>query len=94
MLAYLLAAGAGGVKILLGVAFDLRCATAPRFNFVTEIAEAIGQFRLIYGSGKLLWLEQAALLSRRKKLGREVIYVFALQFVINRRHISIAIEPH
>ena len=41
---------------------DLRCATASRFNFVAEVAEAIGQFRLIYGGGKLLRLEQTALL--------------------------------
>ena len=54
MLAYLLAAGAGGVKVLLCVASNLRCATASRFNFVTEVAEPIRQFRLIYGGGKLL----------------------------------------
>src|SRR5581483_4507142 len=56
--AYLLAAGAGGVKILLRVAPDLRCAAASRLSFVPKRAEPVGQLRLVDGSGELLALKQ------------------------------------
>ncbi len=59
--AYLLTARAGGVKILLRVALDLRCAAAARLDFVTEIAEAKCHLRLIDSGGELLGHKQAAL---------------------------------
>src|SRR5208337_2530660 len=54
VLANLLAAGTGCVKILLSVALDLRRTAPPGRNFVTELAEFVGQFGLIDGSGELL----------------------------------------
>src|SRR5271157_1724711 len=54
VLANLLAAGTGCVEILLRVALDLRRAAPSGCDFVTELAEFVGQFGLIDGSGELL----------------------------------------
>ena len=54
----LLAARAGGVKILLRVSFDLRRAALAGFDLVAEIAQPVGQLRLIDGGGELLRLEE------------------------------------
>ena len=62
IVANLLRAGAGGIKVLLGVALDFGRATASGLNLVAEIAEAEGEFGLVDGSGKLLGVEQAACL--------------------------------
>src|SRR5260370_31435673 len=53
MLTNLLAAGTGCVEVFLRVALDLRRAASPRRDFVTDLAEFVGQFRLIDGRGKL-----------------------------------------
>src|SRR5208282_3043225 len=58
VLANLLAAGTGCVEILLRVALDLRRATPSGCDFVTELAEFVGQFGLIDGSGELLGSEK------------------------------------
>ncbi len=58
VLAYLLAAWAGGVKIFLRVPFDLRRAATPRLDLIAEIAEAVGQFGLIDSGGELLAVEE------------------------------------
>src|ERR1700723_669828 len=55
----LLASGAGCVEIFLCVSLDLRRSAPPRRNFVTELAQSIGQFGLIDRSGKLLGGEEA-----------------------------------
>src|SRR5665213_979360 len=65
-LAYLLAPLTGGVKILLCVSLDLRRTTAASFDFVAEIAKTVGQLGLIDGGGKLLRIEQTALLQRAR----------------------------
>ncbi len=57
VLAYLLAARAGGVKVLLRVAFDLRRAASSRLDLIAEIAQPVGQLRLIDGGSKLLAVE-------------------------------------
>ena len=56
----LLAAGAGCIEVFLCEAFDLR-GTAPACcrNFVTELAQFVGQLRLIDGCGELLRGEEA-----------------------------------
>jgi hypothetical protein len=43
----------------LRVALDLRRAASPNGDLVTELAKAVGQFRLIYGGGELLRGEEA-----------------------------------
>src|SRR5580704_3266298 len=43
----LLASGAGCVEIFLCIALDLRRAAAPCGNFVTELAQSVGQLGLI-----------------------------------------------
>ncbi len=53
---------AGGIKILLGIPLDLWCSTPSRFDLVAEIAEKIGQFRLINSGCKLLRFEEPAFL--------------------------------
>src|SRR6185437_10101064 len=59
----LLAAGAGGIEILLCVALNFRCAAAAGSDFVPKLAQSIRQFRLVNGRSKLLrskealWLE-------------------------------------
>ncbi len=54
VLAYLLAARAGGVKILLRVSFDLRRSASAGFDLIAEIAEPVGKLGLVDGSSKLL----------------------------------------
>src|ERR1700689_2823994 len=55
----LLAPGTGCIEVFLRVALDLR-GTAPACrNFVTELAQFVGQLGLIYGRGKLLRSEEA-----------------------------------
>ena len=61
----LLGARAGGVKVLLRVSFDLRCAASARLDFVSQVAELVGQLRLIHGCRKLLALEEACAPARR-----------------------------
>lgn|GEM_PF-6639506 len=62
MFAYLLAPGTRGVKICLIESLDLWCTTAACLDFITEIAEAVRQFRLIDSGRKLLRLKQTTLL--------------------------------
>ena len=62
MLAYLLAARTRGIKVFLRVAFDFRCAATSRLDFIAEIPQTIGQFRLIHGSRELLAVEKSLLL--------------------------------
>src|SRR5260370_436904 len=57
--ANLLAPRTGCVEVFLRVALDLRSTAPPRRNFVTELAEFVGQFGLIDGRGKLLRGEEA-----------------------------------
>src|ERR1035438_1540243 len=59
ILTNLLAAGTGCVEILLRVALDLRRTAPPCRNFVTELAQFVGQLGLIDGGGKLLRGEEA-----------------------------------
>src|ERR1039458_10634602 len=63
----LLAAGTGCIEVFLRVALDLR-GTAPACrNFVTELAQFVGQLGLIYGCGKLLRGEEALRLNGRSE---------------------------
>ena len=50
----LLAARARCVKVLLGIALDLRSAAAARRDLVPKLAQSVGQLGLIDGRGKLL----------------------------------------
>ncbi len=59
ILANLLAARAGCVKILLRVALDLRRAAAANGDLVTKLAKPVSQLRLIDGGGELLRGEEA-----------------------------------
>ena len=59
ILANLLAAGTGCVEVFLRVALDLRRAAAPCRDFVTELAQSVGQLGLIDGRGELLRGEEA-----------------------------------
>ena len=59
----LLAAGTRCVQVVLRVALDLRCSAAPRRDFVTEMAQSVGQFGLVDGSGELLRGEEAVRLN-------------------------------
>ena len=54
VLTNLSAAGTGCVEIFLRVALDLRRTAPSGRDFVTELAEFVGQFGLIDGSGELL----------------------------------------
>ncbi len=54
----LLAARAGGIKILLRVAFDVRRSAPARLDLVAESAELVGEMGLIDGGGELLALER------------------------------------
>src|SRR6204780_1934910 len=57
--ANLLASGTGCIEVFLRVALDLR-GTAPACrDFVTELAQFVGQLGLIYGCCKLLGGEEA-----------------------------------
>jgi len=47
----LLAAWAGSVKVLLSVSLDLWCTAASALDFVPELSQAIGQFRLVDRGG-------------------------------------------
>ena len=69
ILANLLAARAGCVKVLLRVALDLRRAAAANGDFVTELAKPVSQLRLIDGGGELLRCEEALRLDGAR-LGR------------------------
>ena len=55
-------ARAGSVKILLRVAFDLRCAAPAGFDFIAETAELVGERGLIDGGRILLAFEEGPLL--------------------------------
>src|SRR5271157_4521540 len=77
VLTNLLAAGTGCVEILLRVALDLRRAAPSGRDFVTELAEFVGQFGLIDGCGKLLRSEKAL------RLDGAGLAVFALGDVEN-----------
>src|SRR5580658_8177780 len=63
---YLLAARTGCVKVLLGVALDLRGAASSHGDFVAELAKPIGQLRLVDGGSELLRLKESALLESAK----------------------------
>ena len=54
----LLAAGTRCVKVLLRVALDLRRAASSRGDLVAELAQPVGQLRLINGRGELLRSEE------------------------------------
>src|ERR1700722_6214116 len=55
----LLAAGTGCIEVFLRVALDFRRAAAPCRDFVSKLAQFVGQLGLIYGCGKLLRGEEA-----------------------------------
>ena len=55
----LLASGTGCVEVFLRVALDLRRAAPPCRDFVTELAQTVGQLGLIDRRGKLLRGEEA-----------------------------------
>src|SRR5580700_5090663 len=59
ILSYLLASRTRCVKILLGVAFDLRGAASSSGDFIAKLSQPVGQLRLIDGRGKLLRSEEA-----------------------------------
>src|SRR6202167_496468 len=62
----LLASRAGCVEIFLCVSLDLRSTAPPCLNFVTKLAEPVGQLGLIDGRGKLLRGEEALRLNRAR----------------------------
>lgn len=64
--ANLLAPGTGCVEVFLCVAFDLWSASSARSNFVSKLAQPVGQLGLIDGRGELLpsWLPSKQSLSR------------------------------
>src|SRR5580658_6024135 len=59
ILSYLLATRTRCVKILLGVALDLRRAASTSGDFIAKLSQPVGQLRLIDGRGKLLRSEEA-----------------------------------
>src|SRR5580692_11030106 len=54
ILTNLLAPGTGSVEVFLRVALDLRRTAPPSGDFVTELAQTVGQLGLIDGRGELL----------------------------------------
>ncbi len=66
VLAYLLAARAGGIQIFLRVALDFGSAAASGFDLVAESAKPVHQLRLINGSGELLAVEESLRLESAK----------------------------
>ena len=54
VLANLLTAWAGRVEIFLRVALNLWGAAPPTFNFISKLAQTVGQFGLVNGRGELL----------------------------------------
>ena len=67
VLADLLAAWTGGVKVLLRVALDFGSAAFAWFNFITKIAQPVHQLRLINRSGILLRREETLRLERPRR---------------------------
>ena len=59
VLANLLTARAGRIQIFLAISLNLRGAASTNGNFVSQLPQSIGQFRLIDGCGKLLRIEEA-----------------------------------
>src|SRR5580692_1332941 len=59
VLTNLLAPGTGSVEVFLRVALDLRRTAPPSGDFVTELAQTVGEFGLINGGGELLRGEKA-----------------------------------
>ena len=59
VLTNLLATGTGGVQVLLRVALDLGRAAPTCRDFVTKLAQSVGEFGLINGGGELLRGEEA-----------------------------------
>src|ERR1019366_861999 len=66
VLTNLLAAGTGCVEVFLRVSLDLRGTAPPCRDFVTELAQFVGQLGLIDGRGKLLGGEEALRLNRAR----------------------------
>src|ERR1019366_7714778 len=73
----LLAAGTGCVEVFLCVSLDVGRTAPPGRNFVTELAEFVGKFRLIDGRGELLRGEETLRLNRTR------LAVVALGYVEN-----------
>src|ERR1700693_1857341 len=79
VLTNLLAARTGCVEVFLCVALDLRRATPTCRDFVTELAQSVGQLGLIDSRGKLLRGEEALRLNGAR------LAVIALGDVENNR---------
>src|ERR1039458_1005845 len=56
----LLPAWAGGVKVFLGVALNIRRATPSRLDLITEIPKLIREVGLVHGGRELLRLQETA----------------------------------